>query len=62
MGFFGNDITMCTAQDCDLRYNCHRYTAKPDRIQSYSNFEPVCFDNGTYDYFFDNEGYDDENN
>ena len=36
------DITMCTSTECPQRKTCYRAQAKPDRYQSYSNFEYVC--------------------
>lgn len=29
------DITMCKGDGCGVRDNCYRYTAKPDKWQSY---------------------------
>ncbi len=29
------DITMCRGYGCPLKDGCHRYTAKPDQMQSY---------------------------
>ena len=30
------DITMCFGDDCPVKYNCHRFTAKPSEYrQSY---------------------------
>ena len=52
---FENDITMCMTENCPMKDKCYRYTAIPERIQSYSLFGPVCCDNGNYDYFIDNE-------
>ena len=52
---FENDITMCMTENCPMKDKCYRYTAIPERIQSYSLFGPVCCDNGSYNYFMDNE-------
>lgn len=32
------DITMCKSENCDMQNKCYRYTAKPDRLQSYADF------------------------
>ena len=51
---------MCKGVDCPVRWNCYRFTAKPDYIQSYFS-EPPWFldvDKETKDcnYFWDNNG------
>lgn len=46
------DITMCKNEQCIIKNDCYRYTAKPDRIQSYAMFIPV---GGKCDYFWENE-------
>ena len=55
MGLFENDITMCTTKYCPVKEKCYRYTAIPDRIQSYSDFSPVCCEDGSFNFFIDNK-------
>lgn len=55
MGLFENDITMCTTKYCPVKEKCYRYTAIPDRIQSYADFSPVCYEDGSFDHFIDNK-------
>lgn len=57
---FENDITMCMTKNCPRKESCYRYTCEPDPIQSYSNFEPVCWENRSWDYFMDNDEEEDE--
>lgn len=38
------DITMCTSKTCERRGQCYRSTAKPDKIQSYADFECLLFE------------------
>ena len=45
------DITMCTSSECPERKNCYRSTAKPDELQSWSNFEYTCNENSGYEDF-----------
>lgn len=33
---------MCMSQGCPKKNECYRHTAKPDRLQSYSNYEMDC--------------------
>lgn len=45
------DITMCLSKNCPEKENCYRARAKPDRWQSYSDFEILCHkDNGFPDF------------
>ena len=37
------DITMCRSSDCPKRSHCYRAQAKPDKLQSYSDFSAKCF-------------------
>lgn len=37
------DITMCRSNDCPKRSHCYRAQAKPDKLQSYSDFSAECF-------------------
>ena len=37
------DITMCCSSDCHKRSHCYRAQAKPDKLQSYSDFSAECF-------------------
>ena len=36
------DITMCRSSDCPKRSHCYRAQAKPDKLQSYSDFSAEC--------------------
>ncbi len=33
------DITMCTNKGCRLSPKCYRFSAVPDRLQSYASFQ-----------------------
>ena len=33
------DISMCFGKNCYKKNDCYRFTAKPDRFQSYANFD-----------------------
>ena len=37
------DIPMCGSRDCHKRSHCYRAQAKPDKLQSYSDFSAECF-------------------
>ena len=45
------DITMCTSETCDMKECCYRVIAKPDKLQSYSNFEYTCNEDNGFEYF-----------
>ena len=45
------DITMCTSVSCSERENCYRVQAKPEKYQSWSNFEYTCNENSGFEYF-----------
>lgn len=45
------DITMCTSETCALKECCYRVMAKPDKLQSYSNFEYMCNEDNGFEYF-----------
>lgn len=34
---------MCRSSDCPKRSHCYRTQAKPDKLQSYSDFSSECF-------------------
>lgn len=34
---------MCRSSDCPKRSHCYRAQAKPDKLQSYSDFSAECF-------------------
>lgn len=36
------DITMCFAKECNIKEHCYRFTAKPSKFQSYSDFSKFC--------------------
>ena len=44
------DITMCNSLTCNKRFECYRFLAKPNRIQSYSDF-PNCIKENNYPDF-----------
>ena len=33
------DITMCKNESCKRKHTCYRYTATPDKYQSYAYFD-----------------------
>lgn len=33
------DITMCKNTKCFVKSHCYRYMAKPDRLQSFANYD-----------------------
>lgn len=45
------DITMCSSCNCPEKNNCYRTTAKPGKLQSWSNFEYVCNEENGFSYF-----------
>lgn len=45
------DMTMCTSETCDMKECCYRATAKPDKLQSYSNFKYICNKDSGFEYF-----------
>lgn len=49
------DITMCTSENCPMKFSCYRANADPDsQWQSYANFEYTCHeDSGFSDYIKD---------
>jgi hypothetical protein len=50
------DISMCTGKECPKKQMCYRHTAKASDYQSFFMNPPIKKD-GTCDYFWDNEGY-----
>ena len=36
------DITMCLSDSCDRFLTCYRAQAKPNKVQSYSDFSTYC--------------------
>ena len=46
------DIAMCRGAGCPRRDRCYRYTARPERMQSYFAVPPIKPD-GSCDYFAD---------
>ena len=38
------DISMCKGENCPIRDSCYRFTAIPDRFQSYGAFEEFLVD------------------
>jgi hypothetical protein len=49
------DISMCTGEDCPKKQMCYRHTAKASDYQSFFMNPPI--KDGQCDYFWDNEGY-----
>jgi hypothetical protein len=47
------DITMCSGKGCDLKLNCHRFTANKSGWQAW--FAEVPFKNGKCEMFWDNK-------
>ena len=45
------DITMCTSGNCPMREECYRVRAKPEKHQSWSNFEYTCNENSGFEDF-----------
>lgn len=35
------NISLCTNQTCPIKSKCYRAIAKPNSMQSYTNFEPT---------------------
>ena len=52
---FDDDIAMCSTNRCERREQCYRYMKKPNGIQTYANFEVVCCDNESYQFFMEIE-------
>ena len=45
------DITMCASENCPYRDECYRVRAKPNILQSWSNFEYTCNENSGFEDF-----------
>ena len=45
------DITMCSSKNCPMRGSCYRSRAKPDKLQSWTNFEYFCNENSGFDEY-----------
>ena len=56
--FWGLDITMCFGKDCQLKNDCIRYVAKPEKYQSY--FEKSPYNDGKCDCYRDYKEYDEK--
>lgn len=52
------DISMCPGTDCNIRETCYRYKAKPDQMQSYSNFCDYVSEYEDCEYFLEITGKD----
>jgi hypothetical protein len=50
------DIAKCSGEGCLDKQNCYRFTAKADEYQSYFMTPPIK-DDGTCEYYWDNEEY-----
>lgn len=45
------DITMCSSKECPMRGSCYRIRAKPDKLQSWTNFEYFCNENSGFNEY-----------
>lgn len=45
------DITMCISENCEMREKCYRVRAKPEKYQSWSNFEYTCNEDSGFEDF-----------
>jgi hypothetical protein len=45
------DITMCSSENCPMRGSCYRSRAKPNKLQSWTNFEYFCNENSGFDEY-----------
>lgn len=45
------DIIMCSSENCPMRGSCYRSRAKPDKLQSWTNFEYFCNENSGFDEY-----------
>ena len=52
------DITMCTSENCPYKDKCYRTKAKPEKYQSWSNFEYTCNENSGFEYFISVKHFD----
>lgn len=50
------DITMCSSENCPMKNKCYRYESKPNKIQSYSNYEYTCNEESGFDEFIKMKG------
>lgn len=49
------DITMCRGENCNVRRDCHRYTAQPStHAQSYFGVTPTSDPHMGCDHYIDN--------
>ena len=48
------DITMCITRTCPKKEQCYRFTAKPDTLQTYSDFTYLC-NKKKENYFWSNK-------
>ena len=49
------DITMCTGEGCEAKKSCYRYTAKPNKYQSYFMGTPL--NDNECKYYINNETF-----
>lgn len=42
---------MCSSNFCPYKNKCCRSIAKPDKFQSYSNFEYICNENSGFEMY-----------
>ena len=52
------DITMCSSENCPYKDKCYRTKAKPEKYQSWSNFEYTCNENSGFEYFMPVKHFD----
>lgn len=45
------DITMCSSSGCPMKEECYRSRAKPDTLQSWTNFEYSCNENSGFNEY-----------
>lgn len=50
------DITMCSSLGCPMKNSCYRVTAKPDKLQSWSNLEYTCNEESGFDWYIKDSG------
>lgn len=46
-----SDITMCSSENCPMRYECYRSQSETNKHHSWSNFEYTCNENNGFEDF-----------
>lgn len=49
------DITICQSKDCPIKQSCYRFTANPNRYQSYFMESPYDEDDERCEYYIKRE-------